>query len=192
MRIERGVCSSASDPKLSAVLKEVNELCAASSVSMVLDVAESHLHSGLAQKVVPKEIATPSKRILVLGAGFVSAPLVDYLLRRRANHLTVASMIAAEAEALAHTRARVTPVQLDVFKVRCMREEGTHKYTCVCACAPTPLSNTWPMCAHGHACCRKRKSWSTSSRRTIWWCPSCPRLATLALPRSPSSTTATW
>jgi len=48
----------------------------------------------------------------------VSAPLVEYLLRRPANHLTVASMLKAEAEALAHGRTRVSPVQLDVFKVR--------------------------------------------------------------------------
>jgi hypothetical protein len=92
--------------------------------------------------------ASDSRRhILVLGAGFVSGPLIgewwatrwvqvhwsflrctfefllfmlrctEYLLRRPENHLTVASVILSEAAAFAKRFARVTPICLDVTKV---------------------------------------------------------------------------
>jgi alpha-aminoadipic semialdehyde synthase len=56
-----------------------------------------------------------AERILVLGAGFVSAPCVDALLRRPSARITVASAVLSEATALASTRApRVAAVCVDL------------------------------------------------------------------------------
>lgn len=54
------------------------------------------------------------RRVLVLGAGFVSGPVVEYLLRRPANVVTVVSVVKGEAEALAAGRMRVHPLTMDV------------------------------------------------------------------------------
>eukprot|EP00742_Colponemidia_sp_Colp-10_P001352 GILJ01001455.1.p1 GENE.GILJ01001455.1~~GILJ01001455.1.p1 ORF type:complete len:502 (+),score=77.00 GILJ01001455.1:41-1546(+) len=54
------------------------------------------------------------RKILVLGAGFVAGPLVDYLLKRSDNQITVASLYLRDAEALANGRSNVHPVSLNV------------------------------------------------------------------------------
>jgi alpha-aminoadipic semialdehyde synthase len=60
-----------------------------------------------------------AERILVLGAGFVSAPCVDALLRRPSARITIASAILSEATALASTRApRVAAVRVDLNATR--------------------------------------------------------------------------
>ena len=53
-------------------------------------------------------------KVLLLGAGFVSGPLADYLLRRPSTSITVASMFKHEADAFAAARPRVTPIVLNV------------------------------------------------------------------------------
>jgi len=53
-------------------------------------------------------------RILLLGSGFVAAPVVDYLLRSPTNHLTVGSMFLKDAKALCKGRKRTTAVQVEV------------------------------------------------------------------------------
>ena len=51
--------------------------------------------------------------ILVLGAGFVAAPLVDYLTGKN-YRITIASHLLAESEAIANNYETVTAIQLDV------------------------------------------------------------------------------
>lgn len=51
---------------------------------------------------------------LVFGAGFVAEPLVEYLLRRSDNKVTVVSYILEEAQALANKFSGVKAVQADV------------------------------------------------------------------------------
>ena len=51
--------------------------------------------------------------ILVLGAGFVAAPLVDYLTRKD-YQITIASHLLAESEAIANNYEAATAIQLDV------------------------------------------------------------------------------
>ena len=76
--------------------------------SLPLLEAQTTLHAGVTPARAPR-------RVLVLGAGFVAAPCVDFLLRDAANHLTLVSYIAGEAEAIAGCRgARITSLQLDV------------------------------------------------------------------------------
>ncbi|ACV27032.1 saccharopine dehydrogenase C-terminal domain-containing protein [Kangiella koreensis] len=53
-------------------------------------------------------------KFLVFGAGFVAEPLVEYLLRRSDNTVTVVSHILEEAQALANKFPGVDAVQADV------------------------------------------------------------------------------
>lgn len=54
--------------------------------------------------------------MVVLGAGHVSAPLVEYLHRDNNIHLTVASQLKEEADVLANNFPGVEPVLLDVIE----------------------------------------------------------------------------
>ena len=54
-------------------------------------------------------------RFLVLGAGLVSQPLVEYLARRKDNEITLASHILSEAEHIAKNYNNVTPIHSDVM-----------------------------------------------------------------------------
>lgn len=53
-------------------------------------------------------------KILVLGAGFVAEPLVEYLHRSEQNTIMVASHLIEEAKQLAEKFERVEPVEVDV------------------------------------------------------------------------------
>ncbi len=52
-------------------------------------------------------------KILILGAGFVTAPLVDYLHKKN-YHLSIASQFIEEAQALVDGRENITPLQVNV------------------------------------------------------------------------------
>lgn len=54
------------------------------------------------------------KHILVLGAGFVAAPLVDYLLATKRYQVTVTGLTEAEAERITRKRARSSAVALSI------------------------------------------------------------------------------
>ncbi len=54
------------------------------------------------------------KRILVLGAGFVAEPLVEYLSRRNENQITVASHLLQEAQSLASKFDGVEAIEINV------------------------------------------------------------------------------
>ena len=56
------------------------------------------------------------KKALILGAGYVSAPVVEYLTRDPDLGVTVASGLKAEADSLASKFERVEPVLLDVIE----------------------------------------------------------------------------
>lgn len=57
------------------------------------------------------------KRAVVLGAGYVSAPLVEYLSRDENNiNVMVASALKDEADALASKHSNVEPILLDVIE----------------------------------------------------------------------------
>ncbi|TQV82961.1 saccharopine dehydrogenase C-terminal domain-containing protein [Aliikangiella coralliicola] len=59
--------------------------------------------------------------ILLLGAGFVTGPLVEYLHAKN-HHITVGSQFLYEAEELVGGRDRLTPLQVDVTNEAEMRE----------------------------------------------------------------------
>lgn len=54
------------------------------------------------------------KQILILGAGFVAGPVVEYLSRQEENTITLVSHILAEAERYAEQYPRVRPLVADV------------------------------------------------------------------------------
>ena len=55
-----------------------------------------------------------AQKVLVLGAGYVSAPVVEYLTRDQSVGVTVAAALKSEADKLAMTHDRTEPVLLDV------------------------------------------------------------------------------
>lgn len=110
--------AAAAQNSFAKTLATIQEIAAGTGVQVKVEGEESYIHEAVnAAKVVERSLQVPAKRILVLGAGFVSAPLVEYLHRRSGNHITLASMIKEEAVALAQGRTRIEPIQLDVGKV---------------------------------------------------------------------------
>jgi len=64
--------------------------------------------------VIPGDFNS-EKKVLVLGAGYVSAPVVEYLTRDSSVGVTIASALVSEAKAVAARRfERTEPVLLDV------------------------------------------------------------------------------
>ncbi|KAJ3217080.1 hypothetical protein HDU67_008549 [Dinochytrium kinnereticum] len=57
---------------------------------------------------------TGRKNVLLLGSGYVAAPLVDYLLRSKDNHVTIASNAHDEAKKLSNNRSMASVQPLDV------------------------------------------------------------------------------
>ncbi|CEM06717.1 unnamed protein product [Vitrella brassicaformis CCMP3155] len=55
-----------------------------------------------------------SYHILLLGAGMVAGPLVEYLLRKGDYKMTICSVLLDEAQALASRHTKATPMQLDL------------------------------------------------------------------------------
>lgn len=53
------------------------------------------------------------KRVLLLGSGYVSGPVVEYLTRDEGTQVTVASVLLRQAEELAATYPNTIPVMLD-------------------------------------------------------------------------------
>ena len=54
------------------------------------------------------------RKVLVLGAGYVSGPVVDYLTRDDSIGVTVAAALKEEAQRLANTYPCTEPVLLNV------------------------------------------------------------------------------
>lgn len=81
------------------------------------------------------------KKILVLGAGFVAEPLVEYLNRRSENHITVASYLLEEAEALSKKFEDVEALQIDVTDQSLMGQTLT-AYDLVVSLVPAPFHPT--------------------------------------------------
>jgi alpha-aminoadipic semialdehyde synthase len=62
----------------------------------------------------PSFKVTESKKILLLGSGFVARPLVDYLLRNSNYSVTIASNNVQESLLLSDNRKRAPTVPFDI------------------------------------------------------------------------------
>jgi alpha-aminoadipic semialdehyde synthase len=62
------------------------------------------------------QIASSNKKVLILGAGFVSEPVVEYLARDPNTQVTVCSALKKELDKLAAKYTQVVPTMLDVTR----------------------------------------------------------------------------
>ncbi len=81
------------------------------------------------------------KKILVLGAGFVAEPLVEFLKRRTENDITIASYLLSEAEELAKNFDSVKYIQLDVSN-QALVQEALVGFDLVVSLVPAPFHPT--------------------------------------------------
>ncbi|XP_049782894.1 alpha-aminoadipic semialdehyde synthase, mitochondrial [Schistocerca cancellata] len=78
----------------------------------IIDLREKNSRS---RQKASADSSTPPKKIVVLGAGFVSAPVVEYLDREENVEIVLASALKDEADAVASRYASVRPVLVDVL-----------------------------------------------------------------------------
>jgi len=92
-----------SDKELAAVVAEIEKAALQAKVSfrqagsVLASKSEGQSHQKSPIKVTH---SAPQKKVLLLGSGFVARPLVEYLIRRPENALTVASLNRSEVDAL--------------------------------------------------------------------------------------------
>ncbi|CAF1178513.1 unnamed protein product [Adineta steineri] len=91
------------------------------------------------QKKLKKSMSSVSKRVLVLGTGFVSGPVVEYLTRDKQVHITAVSAVKQEADRLASQNPQTTPVLLDVTRSQSDLEKLIREHDCVVSLLPFTL-----------------------------------------------------
>ncbi len=84
-------------------------------------------------------MASTEKRVLVLGAGFVSGPVVEYLTRNEQVHVTAVSAIKQEADRLASRNPRTTPLLLDITRSQSELDKLIKEHDCVVSLLPYSL-----------------------------------------------------
>ena len=78
-------------------------------------------------------------RILLLGAGHVSGPVVEYLTRNEQFHVTIVSVIKQEADHLVSLNPRTTPILLDVTHNQTDLDKLVRDHDCVVSLLPFSL-----------------------------------------------------
>ena len=99
-------------------------------------------------------------KFLVLGAGLVAGPVIEYLSRRGGNQIVLASHIAAEAERFVCGRKNVRPVHLDVHDKAAL-DRLISRADLVISLVPPPLH---PLVAR--ACVQARTHFVSASYQT--------------------------
>ena len=84
-------------------------------------------------------MTSTEKRVLVLGAGFVSGPVVEYLTRDKQVHITAVSAIQQEADRLASSNPRTTPLLLDITRSQSELDQLIKEHDCVISLLPFAL-----------------------------------------------------
>lgn len=84
-------------------------------------------------------MSSDEKRVLVLGAGFVSGPVVEYLTRDQQIHITAVSAIKHEADRLAEANPRTTPLLLDITRSQSELDKLVKEHDCVISLLPYSL-----------------------------------------------------
>ena len=83
--------------------------------------------------------SSTDKRVLLLGSGFVSGPVVEYLTRNENIHVTAVSAIKQEADRLAAANPRTTPILLDVTRSQTELDKLIREHDCVVSLLPFSL-----------------------------------------------------
>ena len=84
-------------------------------------------------------MSSTAKRVLVLGAGFVSGPVVEYLTRDAQVHVTAVSAVQQEADRLASAHPRTTPILLDITRSQSELEKLIKEHDCTISLLPFTL-----------------------------------------------------
>jgi alpha-aminoadipic semialdehyde synthase len=84
-------------------------------------------------------MSSVEKRVLILGAGFVSGPVVEYLTRNEQVHITVVSAVKQEADRLAAANPRTTPLLLDITRSQSELDKLIKEHDCVVSLLPFTL-----------------------------------------------------
>jgi len=79
------------------------------------------------------------KKALILGAGYVSAPVIEYLTRDKDLGVTVASALKSEADAMAQIHERTEPVLLDIMERPDMLDDLMKSHDVVVSLLPWTL-----------------------------------------------------
>ncbi|KAJ9586025.1 hypothetical protein L9F63_020322 [Diploptera punctata] len=94
---------------------------------------------GSRHKVPGPEGERPTRKVTVLGAGMVCAPLVEYLHRDNDIQITVASALKDEADAIAERYPGVEPILLDVVERPDMLQDLVSSADLVVSLLPSSL-----------------------------------------------------
>eukprot|EP00753_Platysulcus_tardus_P020629 PLAT8298.1.p1 GENE.PLAT8298.1~~PLAT8298.1.p1 ORF type:complete len:1034 (+),score=530.21 PLAT8298.1:39-3104(+) len=126
---------------LQIVAPEEGELAAAvesvATLAAKHDVKVTSTGSGEALEVMlSSKVTNP---VLLIGSGFVAAPIVDVLLRRPENSVTVASFLLPEAEALVEGRPRARALYLDITKDEEKLDKLVSEHVLVLSMIPAPF-----------------------------------------------------
>eukprot|EP00013_Stygamoeba_regulata_P013978 CAMPEP_0177670150 /NCGR_PEP_ID=MMETSP0447-20121125/23907_1 /TAXON_ID=0 /ORGANISM="Stygamoeba regulata, Strain BSH-02190019" /LENGTH=930 /DNA_ID=CAMNT_0019177237 /DNA_START=53 /DNA_END=2845 /DNA_ORIENTATION=- len=103
------------------------------------------------------ELFSKRQNVLVLGAGLVARPVVEYLCQFRTCNITVASAIPGEAENLTRSRTNISPIVLDVSDEEAL-SRAVKAADVVISLIPAPLHPTV-----ARACIKHRKHMITTS-----------------------------
>ncbi|XP_035212536.1 alpha-aminoadipic semialdehyde synthase, mitochondrial-like, partial [Stegodyphus dumicola] len=104
-------------------------------------ITELRTTSTRSQKKARSLAEKAAKKVLVLGAGYVAGPLVDYLTRDQTIHVTIGSILQNQGEALVKS-ANAEHVVLDVTKGKGPLEKLIEESTLVVSLLPYTLHPT--------------------------------------------------
>lgn len=68
----------------------------------------------------------PTKKVLVLGAGSITSPVIEYIVRDTSTNITVACRTLSSAEAISSAFPRVTPLALDASSAQLADHVAAH------------------------------------------------------------------
>ncbi|KAK3285370.1 hypothetical protein CYMTET_7023, partial [Cymbomonas tetramitiformis] len=152
--VELELCCAAAEP-LQQCIQAIAKLGASAKVQIQI-----HGEPVRAPLAAPSPVgrAAGARRVLLLGSGLVAAPLVQHILERPENLITVASMFLEEAQALCGDSLRATAVHQLVDQEAAGLEELVEQHDVVVSLVPAVCHPRV-----GRACIAARKHLVTAS-----------------------------
>lgn len=153
------------DDRLEDVVRRIEEAATKSSVTFRLVDNKAAETAQMQAKTHDAPASTQSdvqvgvqRKVLVLGSGYVARPVVDYLLRRPENAITVASLERSEVEAFTKPyKRRVVPEVVNVGAAQAGSTDAAHRLeelvkasNVVVSLVPAPLHACIARCCITH------------------------------------------